>query len=94
MKDIIVGSSFCSVDGVMMMMMMLAMMMMTMMIMSKCLVILGHHERYISTVNCDFQSVLTDRAVDKNAVLPGTTPVCHQPHFWVDLHFGVFACQL
>jgi len=35
--------------------------------MSECLVILPHHERYISTVNCDFQSVLTDRAPDKNA---------------------------
>ena len=48
-------------------MMMLAIMITTMMIMSKCLVILAHHERYISTVNCDFQSVLSDRARDKNA---------------------------
>ena len=46
-----------ALDGVMMMMM----------LMSKCLVILAHHERYISTVNCDFQSVLSDRARDKNA---------------------------
>ena len=54
---------------------MMAIMMMMTMIMSECLVILAHHERYISTVNCDFQSVLSDRAVDKNAVLPGTPSV-------------------
>ena len=66
-----------ALDGVIMIvvMMMLAMMITRMMIMSKCLVILAHHERYISTVNCDFQSVFSDRAVDKNAVLPGTPSV-------------------
>ena len=50
-----------------MMMTMMMMMIAVMIMMSECLVILPHHERYISTVNCDFQSVLTDRALDKNA---------------------------
>ena len=58
-------------DGMIMIVMtMMTMMMMviktTMLIMSKCLVIWSI-TRYISTVNCDFQSVLSDRARDKNA---------------------------
>ena len=59
-----------ALDGVIIIVVMTSaiMIMAMMMIMSKCLVILPHHVRYISTVNCDFQSVLTDRALDKNAV--------------------------
>ena len=54
-----------ALDGVIIIVVMTSMIMA--MMMSKCLVILPHHVRYISTVNCDFQSVLTDRALDKNA---------------------------
>ncbi len=55
-------------DGVIMIFMTMVMIVIktAMLIMSKCLVIWSI-KRYISTVNCDFQSVLSDRARDKNA---------------------------
>ena len=55
-------------DGVIMIFMTMVMIVIktAMLIMSECLVIWSI-KRYISTVNCDFQSVLSDRARDKNA---------------------------
>ena len=55
-------------DGVIIILMTMVMIVIktAMLIMSKCLVIWSI-TRYISTVNCDFQSVLSDRARDKNA---------------------------